>query len=148
MKPVDQRSQSDCLRCCVASIFELPYEAVPYFGPEYEPTEEITKEQAGVDQDNGLMRWLSEFGLSHIHVPNPKIVLMGKSGSAWSPWGFCIGEGKSPRGDWDHAVVYHARRGLIELIHDPHPSRAGLDGEPDSFICFFADNPSKLEKRK
>jgi hypothetical protein len=36
MIPIDQRTESDCLRCCIASIFELPYEAVPYFGPVYE----------------------------------------------------------------------------------------------------------------
>jgi hypothetical protein len=32
--------------------------------------------------------------------------------------------GKSPRGDWDHAVVYQKGK----LFHDPHPSGDGVKG--------------------
>ena len=40
--------------------------------------------------------------------------------------------GKSPRGDFQHAVIGRVdsdARGWTKL-HDPHPSRAFLDGEP------------------
>lgn len=42
--------------------------------------------------------------------------------------GFWIANGRSPRGGGvRHSVVFHEQ----ELAHDPHPSRAGLLGNPD-----------------
>jgi hypothetical protein len=40
MKPVYQREKTDCVRACVASVLELPYEAVPAFDP-YKLNEEL-----------------------------------------------------------------------------------------------------------
>lgn len=39
-----------------------------------------------------------------------------------------IATGPSPRGDWLHCVIVDAVTG--ELVHDPHPLRAGLAGPP------------------
>jgi len=41
---------------------------------------------------------------------------------AWQPLGYCILAGKSPRGDFAHAVVGWG----MQVVHDPHPSRAGI----------------------
>lgn len=40
-----------------------------------------------------------------------------------------IASGKSPRGDFLHSTVHLDGK----LVHDPHPSRDGLDGEPTDF---------------
>lgn len=89
----------DCVRACVCSILELPIEQVPHF-----------VRWAGQDWANALVEWCEKHeifadwhnGVSSDHVP----------------YMLC---GPSPR-NGRHAVV--AQNGLI--IHDPHPSRAGL----------------------
>lgn len=141
MKPVDQVGSSDCLRACIASIFELEVHQVPEFGASAGGTEE-----AGLAQDSQLRKWLADRGLSLLHVVNPRIQFANGAQSAVSPWGICVAGGKSPRGDWDHAVVYDARDGEPKLLHDPHPSRSGFDGEPAYFTCFLVEDPVLMRK--
>lgn len=43
-----------------------------------------------------------------------------------------IASGPSPRGDWLHSVLADPWTG--SLIHDPHPSDAGLAGDPVDLI--------------
>jgi hypothetical protein len=50
-----------------------------------------------------------------------------------APPGYHIATGKSPRSDQVHAVVALDGR----IVHDPHPSRAGLDGAIASWIIFM-----------
>ena len=47
----------------------------------------------------------------------------------------CVAFGTSKRGDGEHAVVW--RDGLL---HDPHPSKAGINGDPDTFTVFVPVN--------
>jgi len=136
MKPVDQVADSDCLRASIASIFELPIAAVPGFGASA-----IGTDRASLVQDEELRKWLADRGMDLVHVTNPKAVFARGGTSAQCPWGFCVGGGKSPRGDWDHAVVYDARDGDPKLVHDPHPSRMGLAGEPSYYTCFLLEDP-------
>jgi hypothetical protein len=54
----DSTLPGDCVKCCVASIFDLPYEAVPHF---------VAREVKGADGeplnwDLGLNHWLRESG--------------------------------------------------------------------------------------
>ncbi len=138
VRPVDQKTDSDCLRASIASIFELNLEDVPYFG---ESAKDV--EHSGIVQDTDLRKWLAQHGISISPVTNPETLFARGAKSARAPWGFCVGGGKSPRGDWDHSVVYDAREGDPALLHDPHPSRAGLEGNPVYYTCFLLEDPSK-----
>ncbi len=112
MKPVDQTrfgfdytrdDCGDCFSACVASLLELPLGAVPIF----------------MEKPNWLLAlntWLKQRGFW--------AVTFELTEGGWSPEGYCILGGKSPRatGDEMHAVVGFGRK----VVHDPHPSRAGL----------------------
>ena len=104
----------NCFSACVASLLELSIEDVPYF---------MGDEPAGEPFDwfGGFLSWLRGYGLWAIPLP---IV------NGWRPEGLYILSGKSPRGDFDHSVV---ARGL-EVIHDPHPSRAGILSHADAIV--------------
>lgn len=98
--PGDQRG--DCLRACVASLFGLPLAEVPHF-------------VAHDDWWGCLEGWLAGRNMAVTWIEGGPTV--------WhTPY---IATGKSPRGPFKHAVI--ERNG--DLIHDPHPSGAGLDGD-------------------
>lgn len=66
-----------------------------------------------------------------LHTKGFHVVTFG--GLVGVPGGMCIAAGKSPRGKYNHAVVARVTGEKVELLHDPHPSRAFLDGEPNQF---------------
>jgi hypothetical protein len=100
----------DCWRCCIASLLHLPAEAVPNF----------VEEGAG-RWWTATQRWLGERGLAMVLVD-----LDGCKHHPLMPSGsFCIGSGPSPRGDHGHCVIVDEG---LNVVHDPHPSRAGLAG--------------------
>ena len=144
MIKVDQRSDSDCLHACVASIFELSHYECPDFGKDLKGADD-----AGLRQDTEFRKWLALRGLSMLNVANPATALAGGAKSVQSPWGYCIAGGKSPRGDWDHAIVYQVNSGdglNPRMVHDPHESRAGFDGPPTYFTCFLLIDPALFWK--
>ncbi|APU89051.1 conserved hypothetical protein [Virus Rctr85] len=107
MKFVDQtrfgNKEGNCLAACLASLFELDIDDVPDFN--------------ALHGDNwysiGLTSWLSQFGL----VP---VMLASITGEFPQNCHYLVG-GESPRG------ILHSCIGLNgEIVHDPHPSRAGL----------------------
>lgn len=115
MKPVDQTifgpgegaAAGNCWSACIASILELPLAEVPHF---------VAVE--GDDWWLAMQAWLQERGLQAVHFE-----VAGKDLSElWEPKGFTILTGDSPRGDFLHAVIGEG----FSMIHDPHPSRAGL----------------------
>jgi diadenosine tetraphosphate (Ap4A) HIT family hydrolase len=135
MKPVDQvyleagptdedipppdKHLGDCWRASIASALELAVEEVPHFA------------------ELGRERWwpatnefLEERGLT--------LIEWDLEPEGWAPPGITLLSGESPRGDFDHTVV---GRGS-EIIHDPHPSRAGLKGAPNRIAVFVALDPS------
>lgn len=130
MKPVDQTTfghpGGNCYSACVASLLELPIEDVPYFMGE--PANEWSKR---------LDEWLAPRGFYALHYEiNPENRAYYDREKLW-PKGFYILGGKSPRGD--HAVVARGR----DMVHDPHPSRAGLT-DTDGFtllIPLFGASP-------
>lgn len=104
MKPVDMASThdppdsyGDCFRACVASVLTVPGAAVPHFLAD--------GGEGGWWSD--FVQWCADRGLEPYE----------QSAARFMPPGFYIGTGKSPRGDWNHAVVLRDR----ELAHDPHP---------------------------
>lgn len=122
MIPVDQaitdRSDEngrlgDCVRACLASLLEVPLKYVPHV---IEHPEWWTCARLAVrDLTDGEKDLIGVDDRNQVIVPMP-----------------VIASGPSPRGDWLHAVIVDSATG--KLLHDPHPSRAGLAGEPQDYI--------------
>ena len=111
--PDFQEPEGDCFRACVASLLDLPLEDVPHF--------------ATFGVEGGWLlecrRWLKERGLTIIFTDEPP------------PAGcLAIASGPTPRGA-EHAVVVRGQ----ELVHDPHPSRAGLSCATSAFYILPLD---------
>lgn len=121
MTPVDQEFTNrpeigqfgDCQRAVIASLLDLPISQVPHF----------LQEANGDPSDfwDGLQSFLNARGFAHLETPR-----------LWTFWGehadiYHEISGPSPRGNG----LYHAVVGLNgEIVFDPHPSRAGLAGDP------------------
>ena len=104
----------DCLRACVASILELPIEAVPNFGGE-PPFDQWMKR---------LIQWLNErrLGVGYSKIDDLHVALTGPC-----ILGIRTKEherlGRPP--EWSHAVVGVCRWYLgdptFDIVHDPLP---------------------------
>jgi hypothetical protein len=103
----------DCWRTCIASILDLPAEDVPNFADAnddqwWAETQAFIETTLGAEY--GMWYWpkLSEVPLEKVET------------------GHLIISGPSPRGNFHHAVVGDLAG---RIVHDPHPSRAGLAGK-------------------
>ena len=106
-------SIGDCWRACIATILGRD---VPHFG-------RLALEQ-GKNQAGFTAEWLEERGYS--------LVQMTKAPTWFSDKTVFLASGPSPRDPQVRHVVLH--NGL-EVVHDPHPSRAGLhEGE---IVCLY-----------
>lgn len=94
----------DCMRTAVAALLDLPTEAVPHF---------VLFDAPGA-WFNAFTLWLSGRGLQISPRTRTNITEL------------CLAIGTSPR-DVEHIVVW----GPDGLVHDPHPSHAGI--EPRQF---------------
>lgn len=104
MIPVDQTTfapAGNCLSACIASILEIPIESIPTFATSLRST-----------QLHQVREWLDTLGYRLIFLP---------SGFNMNFPGYYIAGGPSKRGV-SHAIVMHGPN----VIHDPHPSRAGI----------------------
>lgn len=125
MTPIDQTIfggdnsnpmlRGNCMQAAFASLLNLPLDQVPHFvahGDEWRKT---------VDE------WLTARGLWYLPVA---VELLG--GACWPRHlnTLCLLSGDSPRGNFQHMVVgrirFDAGEWFAEMVHDPHPSRAGL----------------------
>lgn len=118
MKPVDQTTfgvnVGNCMSACVASILHLPIEEVPFFGADSSWFKRFSE-------------WLAPLGYYPMCIHyNPDHL----------PAGFYILGGKSPRGDFMHAVVANGNT----IVHDPHPSRDELDSRIDCTVLIPIDH--------
>ena len=112
--PIDQIG--NCFAACLATLLDLDLVDVPHF---------VQIHRDDNERNAAMLKWLTARGFSLICYE-------------YAPWVhqyFGVGAqvilgGKSPRGDWNHAVVGEIRAEGWRLLHDPHPSRDGLDGEP------------------
>jgi hypothetical protein len=128
VKPVDQEfvhnpeigQFGDCQRAVVASLLELPLSDVPHF----------LQEAAGDSMGfwTRLQRFLASHGCLYIDLPAWDID--GYSDLYGTPAVYHEICGPSPRG----AGLFHAVVGCNgKIVHDPHPSRAGLAGNPSEW---------------
>ena len=106
MIPIDQtklhssNQNGNCLAASLASILELPLSNIPEF------------ENMGKEWWPKMVRWLESIGFYLIRW-DEEVVLPG----------YYLVMGVSPRfKNLNHQVIY--KNG--ELVHDPHPSRAGV----------------------
>lgn len=132
MIPVDQTiftpDNGDCMRACVASLLEWPLDRVPNF-----------METGPKAYERRLKNWADSYGITILdaEVQDHKAFLKAFRNT------YLIGFGKSPRFDCDHAVIYRGRH----LVHDPHPSKAGIKGKPKGFSLFVISDYQKFFKR-
>lgn len=133
MKPVMQTvtgTSGNCMAACLASVLELPIEAVPNFcdaGPD------------DTDYWNACRAWLRQFGLGII-------TMTFTSPAQWRTLrlsGHHIVSGPSPRIDgMHHATVWH--KGA--MVHDPHPDQTGILAPEDMCMLYLVE-PTALAIR-
>lgn len=120
----------NCFSACVATILGITLEDVPYFMGDFEEEDKAAWFER-------FRLWLKPHGYWPINFklddwePPPDAVYILSAGS--------------PRGDWDHSVV---AKGGKNIVHDPHPSRAGLvrleNAEATFLIPFRAVSSAEL----
>lgn len=64
MTPIVQRCDTDCLNACIASLLDLPYEAVPHFYQGLTPGEPVP-----VQVERWMWDWFAGLGLFLIDFP-------------------------------------------------------------------------------
>jgi hypothetical protein len=112
----------DCLRAVIATLLDMPISAVPHFNA-------IAKQDPTIFWES-LQAFCASQGYAYLTVP-------ARCGHAF--FGADDGpyheiSGPSPRGNGvTHAVV--GRDG--QIVFDPHPSRAGLVGDPAEWKFSF-----------
>ena len=131
MIPIDQtkfgKPDGDCFAACIASILEVPLEELPNLNG-YSDDEWWLKTQQWVEE-NTCYSYI-EVSITTLEEAAP---IFGNS--------YWIATGKSPRGDYNHAVVF--LKG--EMVHDPHPDKTGLKEDPTS-AGFFTLAAKKDER--
>lgn len=135
LKPVYQTimtpDKGNCFAACLATVLGLPLDAVPNFCAR------------GTKWWRDLQEWLDEKGLVAISVE------LTASSLGWLPAGIpVILSGKSPRGDWLHAVVGVTESCGFRLYHDPHPDGGFLAEEPTSALFIAPLRPDRLLEDK
>lgn len=116
-------SAGNCMAACFASIFELDLDDVPNFAAV--PGD-------GYEWWDAVQDWLRGRGYFALVVEDEKML------SFRYPT-YTVVSGKSPRGDFEHVVVY--RNG--QMVHDPHPSKDGIETVTSAWFLVPL-NPSKM----
>lgn len=126
MKPIDQTklhdpnngTEGNCLAASLASILELPLSEVPKF------------------EDMGKKSW---FPALKVWLEDKGFTLLQWHDETWLP-GYYLVMGLSTRGV-NHQVVYKDGK----LVHDPHPSRDGIEKIKEVWALLPVD-PSKYRR--
>jgi hypothetical protein len=126
----DQGVNGDCQRAVIASLLDLPLSAVPHF------LEGLTTDSDahGNEFERRVQAFLGQHGYCRFDWKDGPGVI------GFMQRRFGIGRvyhemyGPSPR----DPKVLHAVVGCNgEIVHDPHPSKAGLAGDPSEWGCCF-----------
>lgn len=104
--------RGNCWQTAVASVLDLPMEAVPHFV-------EID-ESGGEDWWHHTVNWAWYRGWQ-MFAPDHHLYTNE----------YYLVSGPSPRGNFHHVVIYKNGK----MVHDPHPSQAGVLKE-ESFVVF------------
>jgi len=131
VKPVNQTitnfKTGDCMRACVASIFELPIESVPNFMAD---GHEKYLEH--------LQAWCARKGLLFLPIK----FIEGTIAKEFLRDTYVVAIGESPgavKAEQNHAVVWRNGR----IVHDPHPTdHRGIIGEPFEYDVFVVKDPA------
>ena len=123
----------NCFEACVASILELPLKECVIF------TDGVD-EKSELDQATQKHWWqvFVEWALHRDLIP---VFILAGDFRGKAPRGYSIVSGKGPRG-LDHSTVGCDGK----IVHDPHPSRAGLLSVRD-FIVLLPAVERELERR-
>lgn len=117
----------NCWSACIASILDLDLEQVPDELTHWKPGMRPIESWRPFEKE--MHRWLYSRG--YVLIQTSKLNKFEYCGPEDCYSFYHIVSGKSPRADFLHAVV-----GLgLEIVHDPHPSRDGLAGDPDDW-CY------------
>lgn len=118
----------NCYPACLATLFGVPLDRIPNFCALYKGTRWAVEAQRWLVQHVGV-----SFITLHVQEKDEEGVLPLPDGAVG------ILAGPAARGH-HHAVVAKYRNGACEIIHDPHPSRAGLI-KPVCFDFFVMMRP-------
>lgn len=122
--PDDPTKMGDCLRAVVASLLDLDPVDVPHFVQE--GYEQGDTDDHGTYWYTSLINFLLPLGYDIIWPIADRV----DDWTYQAAMDLCIVCGPSPRGPFQHVVV---GRPDGTVVHDPHPSRAGLAGPATSF---------------
>ena len=115
MKPVDQDvnlAVGNCWSACMASILMWPWERFRDFHQEFSRAHRDLKD-AEYEERVAYMRILHRLGYHVQRVEFGELEIV--------PAGYSIASGMADRGVMHSCVAMNG-----EIVHDPHPSRAGL----------------------
>lgn len=123
----EEGQHGDCMRACLASLLDLPISDVPHF--------------AQIDADGQGYFW---FGVTEFCRKQGYSFVTVKGSFVWAEDAiFHVIAGPSPR----MAGVHHAVIGRNgQVFFDPHPSRAGLAGDPSEWTFDFLVRISELKE--
>lgn len=121
--------KGNCWAACIASILGVPLETVPNFC-------------GGASKEHWwseTQHWLSCCGLTMLEMD------VSRRPQDFSTLFDCywIANGKSPRFDCLHSVVYCGDK----MVHDPHPDGTGLKGPVQSASFMVSIDPAKFLKK-
>lgn len=124
----------DCWRAGIASVLGLDLHDVPHFVRDY-PTPAGATNAVWFDE---TCRWLTaEHGVTVLFYDNPDAIRAeNRPDDHLRARRLILLDGRSPR-DVAHVVVGDAITG--EMLHDPHPSKAGLSSVTGAFVFAKAD---------
>lgn len=149
MKPVTQtlfggpdgpvEEIGNCYPACLATILDLDLAEVPHVHQLHMDAEGALDEQ---------LAFLLPRGLTCMRFPWAQWL------QRYMPGALAIFSGRSPRGDWLHAVVGEITADGWRLVHDPHPSGAGIVGDPVEvelviplMLAANGNNPARVERK-
>ena len=142
MKPVYQNKigyGGNCFTACIASILHLDINEVPNFCAN-----------SALDWWDKAQAWLVERGYFLLDM---KYTLMNSSCCVIPSGVYAIISGKSPRGDWNHAIIgisdMRNDKCVWRYVHDPNEQANGkwIVGEPE-WIGFLVPMDIRIDIHK
>lgn len=114
----------NCFQTCIASLLEIDIAITP----------SISLDVSDAEWWNRIRLWLNLHGWDIIPLDPEEAKTLSVMG---------IAVGQSPRGPFNHAVVWENGA----MIHDPHPCGGGLVGEPKYVAFLIPRDPAKRKIR-